>query len=82
MAKTLIYEQSQHTTFPETVKRLTNNKALDNKDDLLPYLPFMDDNLTRARGRLRYSQMPDASKYPINLTKGALDTTYDQKRSS
>ena len=31
MAKILLFEQSQHATFPDTNKRLTTNKALETK---------------------------------------------------
>ena len=67
MAKTFLYGQSQHATYTDTIKRLTTHKALDHKDALLPYSPFMDGNLIRARGRLRHSPMPDSTKYLIIL---------------
>ena len=67
VAKTLLYKQSQQATFPDTIKHLTNNEALDNKDALLPYSSLMDDNLIPAQGRLRHSRMPGATKYPIVL---------------
>ena len=57
MAKTLIYEQSHHATFPGTINRLTTNRALDNKYALLFKSPFMNGNLIRARGQLRHSPM-------------------------
>ena len=60
-------EQSQNATFPDTIKCLTTNKALDNKAASLPCSPFIHGNLNRARGRLRHSTMPDATKYPIFL---------------
>ena len=67
MSKTLLYEQSQHATLPDTIESLTTNKALDNKDALLPNSPFMIGNLIRARGQLRHSPMPVPTKYSIIL---------------
>ena len=82
MAKILLYEQSQDTIFPDTFKRLTTNKALEKKDTLLAYSPFMNGNLIRVRGRLRHSPLPDAIKHYYSTCKGTFGSTYDQKGSS
>ena len=62
MAKTLLYYKSQHALFPATFKYFTTNKALNNKNALLAYSTFRDGYFIRARGRLRNSPMPDATK--------------------
>ena len=53
--------------FPWYYSKVNYKQTIYNKDALLPYSPFMDDNLILARGPLRHSPMPDATKYPIIL---------------
>ena len=51
----LKFEVSQNKFFPETIKRLEQGKKLYNKDVLLAFSPFMDDNTLKARGQFFYA---------------------------
>ena len=64
-AKLLLYQQSQQETFGDTYNQLRTKQQVENKDKLQQLSPFLDSGIIRARGRLRNSLLPDATKHPI-----------------
>ena len=66
-AKLLLYQQSQQETFGETYNLLRTKQQVENKDKLQQLSPFLDNGIIRARGRLRRSPLPDATKHQIIL---------------
>ena len=66
-AKLLLYQQSQQETFGDIYNQLRTKQQVENKDKLQQLSPFLDNGVIRARGRLRNSPLPDATKYPIIL---------------
>ena len=66
-AKLLLYQQSQQETFGDTYNQLPTKQQVENKEKLQQVSPFLGNCVILARGRLRNSPLPDATKHPINL---------------
>ena len=66
-ARLLLYQQSQQETFADTYNQLRTKQQVENKNKLQTLAPFLDNGIIRARGRLRNSPLPDATKHPIIL---------------
>ena len=66
-AKLLLYQQHQQETFGDTYNQIRTKQQVENKDKLQQLSPLLDNGIIRARGRLRNSPLPDATKHPIIL---------------
>lgn len=60
----------QKESFPLEYKALSESKLLPNKSKIEKFSPFLDNNLIRLGGRLKFSNLSQTEKHPI-LLKGA-----------
>ena len=60
----------QYDAFTEEIKALVSGKGLPKRSSILIFTPNVTDGILRSNTILRYSNnLPDETKYPINLPK-------------
>lgn len=65
----------QSEVFAQEIAALQQHRPLSSKSSIISLSPFVDsENLLRVGGRLRHSQLPSESKYPILLADHPLTT--------